>query len=206
LNSPRAACSNFEPATDRRFRLRPFDPSPAARRRLLLDALASGGAASIASTVALLAYGEHECGDMAAPLNGPSQWVWGRHAPYRDGFSWRYTFVGFLVHHLASTFWAAIYAAMRGPRAPPARSVATAATVAAVAYVVDYRLTPQRLTPGFEHRISRRALAAVYVLFAAGLAAGALVRARHSPGRITTLPRTRRSATSCKASTPRARG
>ena len=190
-------------------------PSPAARRRLLLDALASGGAASLASSTALLAYGELECGDAAAPLNGPSQWVWGRRAPYRDGFTWRYTFVGFLVHHLASTFWGVVYEAVRGTHAPPARSVTAAACVSAIACGVDYRLTPQRLTPGFEKRLSRRALAGVYVIFAAGLAAGALMRSRglsagahraQPRGRITTLPRTRRSATSCSASTPRSSG
>lgn len=156
----------------------PSLPSPAARRQLLLDALASGGAASLASSAALLAYGKLECGDPAAPLNGPSQWVWGRQAPYRNGFSWRYTFVGFLVHHLASTFWGVIYESVRGPRARPARSAATAACVSAVACVVDYRFTPQRLTPGFQERLSRRALAGVYVVFAAGLAAGALLRSR----------------------------
>lgn len=179
--------------------------SPAARRRLLLDALACGGAASIASSAALLAYGELECGDPAAPLNGPSQWVWGRHAPYRSGFSWRYTGIGFLVHHLASTFWGVVYEAVRGRHARPARDVALAACVSAVACVVDYELTPERLTPGFQKRLSRRALAGVYVVFAAGLAAGALLRAQ-APGRMTTLPRTRRSATSCSASTPRASG
>lgn len=154
------------------------DTGPAARRRLLLDALASGGAASIASTVALLAYGWRECDDVAAPLNGPSQWVWGRRAPYRDGFSWRYTFVGFLVHHLASTFWGAIYSAARAARSGVARDVATAGAVSSVAFVVDYHLTPQRLTPGFQNRLSRRALLGVYVVFAAGLAAGTLLRSR----------------------------
>ena len=155
-------------------------PGAAARRRLLLDTLASGGMASIASSVALLAYGERECGDPAAPLNGPSQWVWGRHAPYRDGFSWRYTGVGFLVHHLASNFWALLYEALRR-RGGLARDVAAAAAISTVAFVVDYRLTPQRLTPGFQNRLSRAALLGVYVVFAAGLAAGALAARRVSP-------------------------
>lgn len=156
----------------------PPETRTAARRRLLLDALACGGAASIASTAALLAYGWRECDDVAAPLNGPSQWVWGRHAPYRNGFSWRYTFVGFLVHHLASTFWGAIYGAARGRRSGAARDVATAGAVSGVAFLVDYHLTPQRLTPGFQNRLSRRALAGVYVAFAMGLAAGGLLRGR----------------------------
>jgi len=146
------------------------------RRQLLRDALAAGGAASLASTAALLAYGERECDDVAAPLNGPSQWVWGRHAPYRHGFSWRYTGVGFLVHHLASTFWGAIYAAARPRSRDLPGDIAAAVGVSALACVIDYGLTPQRLRPGFEKRLSVQALAGVYVIFAAGLCAGSTLR------------------------------
>lgn len=150
----------------------------AERRRLLADTLASGGAASLASTAALLAYGKLDCDDVAAPLNGPSQWVWGRHAPYHDGFSWRYTAVGFLVHHVASHFWALLYEALRRGHVSAGRDVAAAAGVSSLAFVVDYGLTPQRLTPGFQKRLSRRALLGVYVFFAAGLAAGSILRSR----------------------------
>jgi hypothetical protein len=52
--------------------------------------------------------------------------------------------------------------------------------VAAIANVVDFKLTPQRLTPGFEKHLSKRSLAIVYVSFAAGLAAAAYVRQRRS--------------------------
>jgi len=161
----------------------PIDASRRRRGQLLREALAAGGAASIASTAALLAYGKHECDDVAAPLNGPSQWIWGRGAPYRDGFSWRYTGTGFLVHHLASTFWGAIYAALRPRRSSAARDAATAVGVSAIACVVDYGLTPQRLRPGFEKRLSARALAGVYVAFAAGLVAGSALRRARLRGR-----------------------
>lgn len=154
----------------------PTDARGGRRPQLLREALAAGGAASLASTAALLAFGARECDDVAAPLNGPSQWVWGRDAPYRHGFSWRYTGVGFLVHHLASTFWGAIYAAVRPRSRDVPRDIAIAAGVSAFACVVDYGLTPQRLRPGFEKRLSMRALAGVYVVFAAGLAAGSTLR------------------------------
>jgi hypothetical protein len=49
--------------------------------------------------------------------------------------------------------------------------------VAALAYFVDYRLTPRRLTPGYERRLSGRALLAVYASLAAGLALGGLLQA-----------------------------
>jgi hypothetical protein len=134
--------------------------------------------------VALLAYGERECDDMAAPLNGPSQWVWGRHAPFHDGFSWRYTGLGFLVHHVAATFWGAIYTVVRARSRAPSDDLAAAAGVSAIACVVDYVLTPSRLKPGFEKRLPVRALAGVYAVFAAGLAAGALLRGRRFNGRV----------------------
>jgi hypothetical protein len=42
---------------------------------------------------------------------------------------------------------------------------------------VDYRLTPRRLMPGYERRLSQPSLLAVYAAFAAGLALGdALLR------------------------------
>jgi hypothetical protein len=35
-------------------------------------------------------------------------------------------------------------------------------------------MTPERLTPGFEHRLSTRALLGVYACFAIGLALGSM--------------------------------
>ena len=70
------------------------------------NALVSGTVASITSTVALSMLGKAELDKSAAPLNGPSQWIWGRHAPYQNHFSFRYTVVGYLIHHAASVFWA----------------------------------------------------------------------------------------------------
>ncbi len=49
---------------------------------------------------------------------------------------------------------------------------------AAVANVVDYKLTPKRLQPGYERQVSRKSLAWAYAAFAAGLAAGAYLRER----------------------------
>jgi hypothetical protein len=141
----------------------------------LRDALVSGTAASLASTVALALSGRRELGDAAAPLNAPSQWVWGRHAKYRDGFTLRHTGVGYAIHHLASIFWAVFY-----EKARRGRPLQAAAVTSAVASVVDFRLTPRRLHPGFEKRLSRRALLGVYAAFALGLAAGALCSAERA--------------------------
>jgi hypothetical protein len=147
-------------------------------RDILRRALVSGSAASLLSSLVLAWRGWTEAHDAAAPLNGPSQWVWGTSAPYERGFSVRHTVLGYAIHHIASIGWAAIYEAARwGTNAAP-RTIAAAVGTAATACFVDYQLTPRRLEPGFEKRLSRKSLAFVYVAFAAGLAAAALARRR----------------------------
>jgi hypothetical protein len=153
-------------------------------RNTFQNALVSGTVASVASTISLSLLGKAELDRSAAPMNGPSQWIWGRHAPYQNRFSLRYTIVGYLIHHAASVFWAVWYERLHRRRLhrhfPAAenssRVLAAAVATAAAAYTVDFHVTPQRLTPGFEHRLSKRSLLTVYGTFALGLAATALLR------------------------------
>jgi hypothetical protein len=152
----------------------------------ILDGLVSGTIASIASTIALSILGKAELGKTAAPINGPSQWIWGRHAPYQDRFSLRYTIVGYAIHHAASVFWALWYEKLcqrMGSPESAAAVLAPAAITATAAYVVDFHFTPERLSPGFEHRLSQRSLLMVYGTFALGLGAAALVRYWKSSGK-----------------------
>jgi hypothetical protein len=142
----------------------------------LRSALVSGSFASAASTVALAAAGRRELGDPAAPLNGPSQWVWGRDAAYRDGFTLRHTALGYGIHHLASVLWALLFERMANRRAALPAAIATAS----LACIVDNSCRPRRFRPGFEKRLSVPSLFLVYAAFAAGLAAAALIR--HPPG------------------------
>lgn len=155
-------------------------------RQIIHDGLVSGSIASIASSISLSILGKAELGDSAAPMNGPSQWLWGRHAPYQNRFTLRYTIVGYVIHHAASVFWAIWYERLRR-RFAPARTVtavlAPAVIATAAAYTVDFHFTPKRLTPGFEHRLSKPSLLIVYGTFALGLAAAALVGRPASPRR-----------------------
>ena len=141
----------------------------------LRDALVSGSSASIASTAVLAAAGKAETGHAFAPTNAISHWYWGQPATRRNRLSWRHTALGYLTHHGASVFWATLYEKVFGARraqASAAAALAQAGAVAAHACFVDFRLTPARLMPGYEQRLSRRSLAAVYAAFAAGLALG----------------------------------
>lgn len=152
-------------------------PSPAIR--LLRDALVSGSVASVVSTLALALRGSRDVDDAATPMNGPSQWIWGRHAPYKNGFSLRHTVVGYGIHHAASLFWAVLYELLCAGKAGVRCAPATAAAITSVtANVVDFQLTPQRLRPGFEKRLSSRSLLLVYGAFALGLASVRLLKRR----------------------------
>jgi len=142
--------------------------------RLLRAALLSGAGASLASAIVLAMRGRRELGSAATPLNGPSQWVWGRRAPFADGFSIRHTVAGFAVHHLAATFWAVGYEALRLRW----KRFSAAAATAATASLVDLKLTPPRLRPGFERRLSGASIAMAYAAFAMGLAITARSRPR----------------------------
>jgi hypothetical protein len=143
------------------------------------SSLASGSAASAASLLALIVAGRRENNDASAPTNAVSHWVWGSPATRKDGLSVRHTLVGYAIHHLASVFWAIFYEKWFGredTRKTTAQALGEQAAVAALACFVDFRLTPERLTPGFEKRLSKKSLFAVYVAFGLGLGVPRLLR------------------------------
>ena len=147
-------------------------------KQALREGVISGTAASIASAAALVLAGRRETGYAAAPLNAISHWLWDREALHQDQPTLRHTLAGCLVHQGASVFWGTLHArawGMRRQAKRPVPALAGAAAAAALACVVDYRMTPERLTPGFEHRLSLGAMAAVYGCFALGLALGSML-------------------------------
>jgi hypothetical protein len=136
-------------------------------------ALLSGSLASLFSAGVLVWRGRREAGDAAAPLNGPSQWIWGRAAPSARGFTVKHTVVGYAIHHFAATFWAMFYERARWSSG---NTLPLAVGTAAVANVVDYLFTPKRLQPGYERQLSKRSLALAYGAFALGLAAASCAK------------------------------
>jgi hypothetical protein len=164
------------------------------------DGMVSGSVASLTSAAVLAIGSRIETGHAPATVNATSHWVWGDEAALHDGVSRDYTGLGMLIHHGASVFWGVIYerlageAAERGstrlpgfrglrglPHPPgfpgsPYPALAAGLVGAGVASFVDYLCVPKRLTPGFEFRLSRPAIAAGYLAFGAGLAATSLLR------------------------------
>lgn len=147
-------------------------------RNTIKRTVAAGSFASILSAMALTVLGRRETGSAAAPINAVSHWFWDREALRRNGIDARHTLVGYVTHHGAALFWAGLYAwAIHGrPKLlEPAAVVAGSVATSAVACFVDFNMTPERLTPGYEHRLSRGALTGVYAAFAVGLALGTLL-------------------------------
>ena len=140
--------------------------------------LVGGSAASMLSTVALAALGRRQTGSPYAPTNAISHWFYGDAAAMKNRPSLRYTLIGYLIHHASATFWAVLVERLLGKvfdRREPLTTLEVATAAAAVACFADYQLTPERLQPGYEKRLSRPALALVYATFGLGLAAGAML-------------------------------
>ncbi|WP_374581339.1 hypothetical protein [Pseudoduganella sp.] len=140
-----------------------------------------GALASLASTLALAACGKRETGSVFAGVNAVSHWIWGKPATRADAPSLKHTLVGYLIHHGAAVFWAALFektCRKTLDKKDLAGTATAAAAATAVACFTDYQLTPQRLQPGFEERLSRPALLLVYAAFGVGLAAGAWANRR----------------------------
>ena len=144
---------------------------------VLTQGVVSGSLASVLSTAWLALVGRRQAGSAAAPLNAVSHWYWGDEALHRQQPDLRHTGVGYLTHHTSATFWATVYAALAASQ-PSLRTreglVLGAVATSGLAYFVDFKLTPHRFRPGFEHRISSGALTAAYAALAVGMAAGAL--------------------------------
>lgn len=145
---------------------------------LFTRALISGTAAGVATALVATLAGRRAAGSYAAPLNATSHVVWGDAAARKNTASLKHTATGFSLNHGACVFWALFYEWFAGPRPAMSRAVTSAAAVAAAAYVTDYHIVPQRLTPGFELRLPGKSLALIYAALALGLCARDLLPLR----------------------------
>ena len=142
--------------------------------------LTEGLLAGALSALVLAWRGRAEVGSAAAPVNAVSHWIWPQQALHEDEPSLKHTGTGGALHLASALMWSACYSWLRSRRLhPTARDAVTdAAALTAVAALVDLKLVPKRLTPGFEQRLRPRSLTLVYAGFAAGLALGGLLQLR----------------------------
>ena len=142
-------------------------------QQAIRDGAVSGSVASILSTAVLGVRGQQEDGTPYAPTNAISHWFWGDRAAEHDEPSVRYTAVGYAIHHASATLWAVLYEKWFGEKAERGEvlpAIAGGAAVAGLACFADYKLTPPRLQPGFEKRLSSASLFLMYGIFGATLA------------------------------------
>jgi len=125
-------------------------------------------AAAAATTATASILSKLQTGRAASALNATSHIVWGKRAFRVDAADRKHTLVGVALNAGAMLAWCTVYELLPEPRSLPARLV-KAAGVSVASYVTDYHVVPKRLTPGFEERLSRHGLAAVYVALGAGL-------------------------------------
>jgi hypothetical protein len=148
--------------------------------RAIDHALADGLLAGALSSAILLWRGRTDTRRAFAPINAISHWFWPRQAFHRNEASLKHTATGFALHYASSLLWSTVYGWLRAHRfrPTPVNAVVDAAAVTVAAAVVDLAVVPERVTPGFEHRLSRPSLTLVYAGFAAGLAIGGVLALR----------------------------
>lgn len=140
-------------------------------KQAMQDGAVSGSIASLLSTIVLAIGGQREAGSPFAPTNAISHWLWGDRAARHDEANKRHTLVGYAIHHAASTLWAVVYEKWFGDLAQKKTMIPAAggaAIVSGLACFVDYQMTPKRLRPGYEMRLSRPTLFWVYLAVGAG--------------------------------------
>jgi len=144
-------------------------------KRAVMDAVIAGSFAGFTSMAAMAWRSRVENRTPWAAVNAPSHWFWGEPALGQNGRSVRYSATGLFNHYLAAGFWALGHERFLGHPAGPKPIpilLRDAAATTAVAALVDLRLVPHRLTPGFQERLSTPSLFLVYGMFGAGLALG----------------------------------
>jgi hypothetical protein len=143
------------------------------------SAVVSGTVASLVSTAALAMLAKLEGKGAVQPLNATSHWLHGATAGDVRQADLRHTASGFATHHGASIFWATLFEALLQGRQRTSGDIAKyAALVAATAAAVDYGLVPRRLTPGWEHAVSKSSMVGGFVAMALGLALGGIASSR----------------------------
>lgn len=150
-------------------------------RALFKQAALSGTLSSLLSILVLAVRGKRDAGTAAGPLNAPSHWLFGREALRANRPSLRRTLTGLAIHQGSSMMWGLLYDQIfckQRKKHSVGGLAAGAIGFTAVAALVDLKLVPPRLTPGFEHRLNRKSLLLTYGAFAAGLAISGLLLSR----------------------------
>jgi hypothetical protein len=143
---------------------------------LLARAFASGSGAAVASAIIASREAVNNGASAVAPINAVSHCLWPAEAFLDEQPGVWLTCTGAFIYWGAGIFWGVLFETLLGRRSSPAKIVRTAAVTAVTAYVVDYHVVPERLTPGFGAHVPARSFVPIYAALGAGLALVALAR------------------------------
>ena len=146
---------------------------------IIEDSVRSGMLAAATTTAAAAICGQLEDHQAIGPINAISHILWGDLAERQTKLSLKHTLSGAVLNAAAVTSWAFLQEVVFGRRQRQAtigEALVEGAAISGLAYVTDYYLAPERLTPGFEKRLSNKSLAAIYGTLAMSLGVGALQR------------------------------
>lgn len=151
-------------------------------QQALKDSIIPALTAGLAVMATVAARGRKDSHSSLAPINSTSHVLWGAEAGQVDGFSARHSLPGLVINAGAGLWWAAVFQKLFGEQADrrgPMVALAGGLATAGLAYVVDYKLVPKRLTPGWELRISDKSLYMSLAAMGLGLGVGAILARRY---------------------------
>lgn len=150
-----------------------MNPLSALCRDSLLPAAIAG--AAVLGSIAIA--GKRDSGSALAPINASSHVLWGDQAARVERATLRHTVPGVAINLGAAFWWALVCRVLFGRAANrhPGTAVAAGTGTVALAYLLDYKLLPKRLTPGWELRISNRSLFTTLAVMGVGLGVGAVL-------------------------------
>ncbi len=131
----------------------------------MIDGVITGLAGAAATSAAIAAFGQAKEGSAWTPFNAIAHMLFGESATPVEGFAPRETLSGLGLNVSALGVWGALYEKLAG-KVPFPQSLCAGALAAALIWLIDYKIVPERLRPGFEKRLGPDSIAAVYVLLA----------------------------------------
>lgn len=145
----------------------------------------TAGAAAVCGAIAFL--GRADSGSALAPINASSHIYWGVEAGQVERPTLAQTAPGLAINIGASFWWALVFELTFGRKLGQGhdqisftKAVAGGLATAGLAYIVDYKLVPKRLTPGWEQRLSGGSVLAGLAALGLGIGAGAYLARRSS--------------------------
>ena len=148
-------------------------------QQVLADGLQSGVVAALSSAALIALRGQIENKNPLAPINAISHIAWDDEAFDAKDLDIKHTLVGLSINDTAMITWGVIFEAFRvatNSRGDAAKTIGCGATVSVLAWLLDYKIVPPRLTPGVEAHLSKRSIAMIYVGLAMALSGSALWR------------------------------